>query len=156
MIPDEDKLGATAVELTTRLAVFMGGRAAEAITFNEISTGAANDLKQATRIARAMVTQYGMSSEVGPMSISEDSEVFLGRDLGRTRSVSEATARMVDGEVKRLLMEADAMARSILNQNTHILERLAQFLLIEETVEGRKFEELVQGLNPVYPVPQTA
>jgi cell division protease FtsH len=156
MIPDEDKLGATAEELTTRLAVFMGGRAAEALTFNEISTGASNDLKQATRIARAMVTQYGMSSAVGPMSIAEESEVFLGRDLGRTNNVSEATAQLVDGEVKRLLTEADALAASILNQNTHILERLAQLLLVEETVEGPQFEEVVQGLNPVYPVPQTA
>ena len=156
MLPDEDKLGATAVELTTRLAVFMGGRAAEALTFDEISTGASNDLKQATRIARAMVTQYGMSDALGPMSISEESEVFLGRDLGRSRSISEATARLVDDEIKRLLTEADAVARSILNQNTHILEKLAQQLLVEETVEGRQFEEIVQGLNPVYPVPQTA
>ena len=156
MLPDEDKLGATAEELTTKLAVFMGGRAAEALTFNEISTGASNDLKQATRIARAMVTQYGMSEAVGPMSISEETDVFMGRDFGRSRPISESTARMVDGEVKRLLSEADAVARSILNQNTHILEKLAQLLLVEETVEGVQFEEIVQGLNPVYPVPQTA
>ena len=156
MLPDEDKLGATSEELTTRLAVFMGGRAAEAITFNEISTGASNDLKQATRIARAMVTQYGMSDALGPMSISEETDVFLGRDFGRGRPVSESTSRLVDDEVKRLLTEADAVARSILNQNTHILEKLAQLLLVEETVEGVQFEEVVQGLNPVYPVPQTA
>jgi len=156
MLPDEDKLGATAHELTTRLAVFMGGRAAEALTFNEISTGASNDLKQATRIARAMVTQYGMSDAVGPMSITEESEVFLGRDLGRSRNVSEATSRLVDAEVKRLLTEADDLALSILNQNTHILEKLAQLLLVEETVEGAQFEDIVQGLNPVYPVPRSA
>ena len=156
MLPDEDKLGATARELTTRLAVFMGGRAAEALTFDEISTGASNDLKQATRIARAMVTQYGMSEAIGPMSITEDSEVFLGRDIGRTSPVSEATAERVDAEVKRLLTEADALARSILHQNPQILERLAQLLLVEETVEGAQFEEVVSGLNPVYPVPRTA
>ena len=156
MLPDEDKLGATSEELTTKLAVFMGGRAAEALTFNEISTGASNDLQQATRIARAMVTQYGMSETIGPMSISEQTDVFMGRDFGRTSSVSESTARMVDTEVKRLLSEADAVARSILNQNTHILEKLAQILLSEETVEGVQFEEIVQGLNPVYPVPQSA
>ncbi len=156
MLPDEDKLGATAEELTTRLAVFMGGRAAEALIFDEISTGAANDLKQATRIARAMVTQYGMSDAVGPMSISEENDVFLGRDFGRSATVSEATSQLIDTEVKRLLREADALARSILNQNTHILEKLAQVLLVEETVEGPKFEAVVSDLNPVYPVPQTA
>ena len=156
MLPDEDKLGATARELTTRLAIFMGGRAAEALTFGEISTGASNDLKQATRIARAMVTEYGMSEALGPMSISEDGEVFLGRDLGRTRNVSESTAQLIDAEVKRLLREADALAHSILRQNPHILERLAEVLLDVETVEGARFEEIVSGLNPVYPVPQTA
>jgi cell division protease FtsH len=156
MLPDEDKLGATSEELTTRLAMFMGGRAAEALTFNEVSTGASNDLQQATRIARAMVTQYGMSDALGPMSISEETDVFLGRDFGRGQTISESTARLIDNEVKRLLTEADAVARSILNQNTHILEKLAQLLLAEETVEAVQFEEMVQGLNPVYPVPQTA
>jgi cell division protease FtsH len=156
MLPDEDKLGATAGELNTRLAIFMGGRAAESLTFGVVSTGASNDLQQATRIARAMVTEYGMSEALGPMSIQQEGQVFLGRDLGRSRTISESTAKLVDGEVKRLLQEADAMAHSILRQNTHILERLAQLLLEVETVEGRQFEEVVSGLNPVYPVPQTA
>jgi len=156
MLPDEDKLGATARELTTRLTIFMGGRAAEALTFDETSTGASNDLKQATRIARAMVTEYGMSEAVGPMSVSEGGEVFLGRDLGRTRQVSEATAQLIDNEVKRLLREADALALSILRHNRHILEQVAQHLLEVETVEGAQFEEMVQSLNPVYPAPQMA
>jgi cell division protease FtsH len=156
MLPDEDRLGATLAQLRTRIAIAMGGRAAEILAFDEISTGAAQDLRQATAIARAMVTEYGMSEAVGPMAISEDQEVFLGRDFGRTRNVSEATARMVDGEVKRFLDDADQLARSILRQNLHILERLAQLLLDKETVEGVEFEQVVSGLNPVYPVPNRA
>jgi cell division protease FtsH len=156
MLPEEDRLGATLRQLLTRLAVFMGGRAAELLAFDEISTGASNDLRQATRIARAMVTEYGMSDVVGPMSINDEGEPFLGRDLGRRATVSERTSQLIDEEVKRLLNEADALARSILRQNMHILERLAELLLEQETVEGTEFEEVVQGLNPVYPVPSSA
>jgi cell division protease FtsH len=156
MLPEEDRLGATVRQLLTRLAVFMGGRAAELLAFDEISTGASNDLRQATRIARAMVTEYGMSEAVGPMSIGDEGEPFLGRDLGRRATVSEHTSQLIDGEVRRLLDEADALARSILRQNMHILERLAELLLEQETVQGAEFEEVVQGLNPVYPVPSSA
>lgn len=156
MLPDEDRLGATLRQLRTRIAIAMGGRAAELLAFDEVSTGASNDLKQATRIARAMVTEYGMSEAVGPMSLSEEAEVFLGRDFGKAQNVSEATARLVDGEIKRFLDEADQLARSILQQNKHILERLAEVLLDKETVEGNEFEDMVSGLEPVYPLPHPA
>jgi cell division protease FtsH len=151
MLPDEDRLGATVAELRTRLAIFMGGRAAEELALDELSTGASNDLKQATRIARAMVTEYGMSEVLGPVSLNEDSEVFLGRDFGRVQEFSEHTSRMVDTEVKRMLDEAYSIAHSVLKANFHILERLAQILLEKETVEGREFEEVVVNLNPVFP-----
>ncbi len=153
MLPEEDRLGATLRQLLTRLAVFMGGRAAEVLAFDEISTGASNDLRQATRIARAMVTEYGMSEAVGPMSMGDEGEPFLGRDLGRRSATSESTAQLVDQEVKRLLDEADGLARDILRQNMHILERLAELLLEKETVDGAEFEAVVQGLDPVYPAP---
>ncbi len=156
MVPDEDRLGATLSELSTRLAIFMGGRAAEDIVLNELSTGASNDLLQATRLARAMVTQYGMSDVLGPMAIDDQSEVFLGRDFGRTQDHSQETARRIDDEVQRLLEEANDLAQTILRQNVHILERLAELLLAQETVEGEEFERVVAGLNPVYPVPHTA
>jgi cell division protease FtsH len=152
ILPDEDALDYTSDQLRNRITFMMGGRAAEIMRFQELTTGASNDLKQATRIARAMVTEYGMSDRVGPVSIQEGQEVFLGRDMGRTRSVSEATAQLVDAEVRRILDEADALAQSILKQNMHILERLSQVLLENETVEGAEFEEVVQGLDPVYPV----
>jgi cell division protease FtsH len=155
-LPSEDVLSATLDQLRARTVVAMGGRAAEIIAFQEISTGASNDIKQATAIARAMVTEFGMSEKVGPVSITEEGEVFLGRDFGRTRSISEHTAELVDAEVKRILDEADALAATLLRQNNHILERLANLLLEKETVGGEEFEEMVHRLNPVYPVPQSA
>jgi cell division protease FtsH len=153
ILPDEDRLGATVDELRARLAIFMGGRAAEELVLSEISTGASNDLKQATRIARAMVTEFGMSERLGPMSLGDDGEVFLGRDFGRVQDHSEHTSRVIDDEVKRFLDEAYAIASGILKANLHILEHLAQRLLEKETVEGREFEEMVAGLNPIYPTP---
>ncbi len=150
MLPEEDRLSATAQQLVARLAVAMGGRAAEIIAFDEISTGASNDLQQATRIARAMVTEYGMSPAVGPMSVASGNEPFLGRDLGRTgTSLSEATSRLIDEEIKRFLYEADALAIGILRANLHILEGMAELLLEKETVGGVEFEALVSGLVPV-------
>ncbi|MCB9777760.1 MAG: ATP-dependent metallopeptidase FtsH/Yme1/Tma family protein [Alphaproteobacteria bacterium] len=156
MVPSEDRLGATLDELRTRLCIFMGGRAAEQLILGELSTGASNDLQQATRLARAMVTQYGMSEAVGPMAIDEQGEIFLGRDLGRIQEHSQETARVVDKEVQRLLTEAYDLAVRVLDQNQHILERLARLLLDEETVEGEQFERVVVDLEPVYPVPRPA
>jgi len=156
ILPDEDQYGATLAQLRTRLAIFMGGRAAEEIVLNDCSTGAANDIEQATRIARAMVTRFGMSDQIGPMAIEESSdEVFLGRDFGRMKHTSEHTAELVDSEVRTLLDHAYDMARGVLTSNLHILHRLAQLLLEKETVDGGEFQRLVEGLNPV-PVPQSA
>jgi cell division protease FtsH len=149
MLPEEDRLGATLPELRDRLTVFMGGRVAEQLCLAEISTGASNDLKQATRIARAMVTEYGMSEAVGPMSLDPGEELFLGRDYGRVVEHSEATSRLVDEEVKRLLGDAQEAARRLLTRNMHILESLARALLERETVDGEEFEEIVRGQGPV-------
>ena len=151
MLPDEDRLGATVNQLKTKLAIFMGGRAAEELALDDYSTGAANDLMQATRIARAMVTQYGMSDVLGPTTLNESAEVFLGRDFGRKQDYSESTAMKVDQEVKRLCDNAYAQARNILTANMHILHRLAEVLLESETVDGAEFEEVVSGMNPVLP-----
>ncbi len=156
MLPDEDRLGATLEGLKTRLAIFMGGRAAEQVVLDEISTGASNDLSQATRLARAMVTQYGMSTILGPMTTDSGGEVFLGRDLGRIREHSEETARQVDAEVHRLLEQAVDRAVKILKANGHILDRLAERLLETETVEGTEFETIVASLNPIYPTEEPA
>ncbi len=156
MLPDEDRFGATEAELQTRLSICMGGRAAEQIAFNELSTGASNDLKQATRIARSMITDYGMSGALGPVNLSDEGEIFLGRDYGRVQGFSEATSQTIDREVKRLLENGADLASSILRQNLHILDSLAALLLEKETVEGEEFERTVAGLNPIYPVQHTA
>ena len=150
MLPDEDRLGASAPQLHAMLTVLLGGRAAELLSFQEFTTGASDDLKRATRIARAMVAEYGMSQSLGPMSLQEDGEVFVGRDFGRVRNISEDTAREVDHEVRRILDEADARARSILSQNAHILEALAQLLLEQETVDSADLETLVNASNPSF------
>jgi len=156
MHPDEDRFGMTAAQMHTMIAVYMGGRAAEEIVLDELSTGASDDLRQATRIARSMVAEYGMSAELGPVSFAEGGEVFLGRDLNRVRQFSQSTARLIDDEVRRMLDEAYRLAHTVLRQNIHILHRMAQILLEKETVEGTEFEEVVAGLNPVYPVPDPA
>jgi cell division protease FtsH len=151
MLPDEDRLGATIDQLKTRLTIFMGGRAAEKLALDEFSTGASNDLMQATRIARAMVTEYGMSEALGPITLNEDNEVFLGRDFGRKQGFSEDTASKIDQEIKRLCDNAYSQATTILSANMHILDRLAEVLLECETVDSLEFEEVVSGMNPVIP-----
>ncbi|MFT5679560.1 MAG: cell division protease FtsH [Myxococcota bacterium] len=151
MLPDEDRLEATTDQLTARLAVAMGGRAAEEIIFKEITTGAHNDIKQATELARAMVTQYGMSEAIGPMNLSGQGEVFLGRDYSKVQAHSEDTSRLIDREVRRLLEDAYTLASKILNENNHILERVSELLLDKETLGSKEFGALVASLNPVEP-----
>ena len=156
MHPDEDRYGYTAAQMRTMMAIFMGGRAAELLVLDEMTTGAKDDLRRATRLARAMVAEYGMSEALGPVSFSDDGEVFLGRDFARQADYSPSTARMIDEEVRALLEQANSLALSVLEQNSHILHRLAQVLLEKETVEGDEFETVVASLNPIYPVPVTA
>ena len=124
----------------------MGGRAAEEIFIGEVSTGASNDLKQATDIARLMVRDYGMSGEVGPVSLAEQGSVFLqSAALPEMRSYSEQTARLVDAEIRRLTQEALERARSVLRANRALVEALAARLLATEVVEE---PELVRILGP--------
>ena len=151
MLPQEDRLEATTEQLNARLAVAMGGRAAEEIVFNEITTGAHNDIKQATELARAMVTEYGMSDAIGPMNLSGQGEVFLGRDYSKVQSHSEHTSRLVDSEVRRLLEDAYGLASGILKDNRHILERVSEMLLDKETIGAGEFSDLIASLGPVQP-----
>ncbi|MEL6342674.1 MAG: ATP-dependent zinc metalloprotease FtsH [Myxococcota bacterium] len=156
MFPNEDRLEATTEALSARLAVAMGGRAAEEIVFEEITTGAHNDIKQATELARAMVTEYGMSEAVGPMNLGGQGEVFLGRDYSRVQQISEHTSRLVDSEVRRMLEDAYSTASRILADNRHILDALAEKLLDQETIDHEEFGPLVASLNPRQPVLQGA
>lgn len=146
MFPKEDQLGATTEQLNTKLIVYMGGRAAEEIIFNEITTGAQNDIQQATKIARAMVTEFGMSKAVGPMNLSGDGEVFVGRDYSKKSSTSEHLSQLVDSEVKKLLEEAYTQAKEIIEGNLETLHTVANRLLETETINKDEFESLSENV----------
>jgi len=136
-LPLEDKYLTSRVDITNRLAILLGGRAAEELAFNEITTGAADDLSKATAYATRMVTEFGMSEIVGPLSLKKpDQEMFMGRDLNKGGAFSERTMQLVDEEVKRIVTEAQAKARSILAANKKALDTLAQSLFDREVLSG--------------------
>jgi cell division protease FtsH len=156
-IPEEDRHSYSRDYLIGRLVMLFGGRVAEEMVFGpeKVTTGAGNDIERATQMARKMVMQFGMSDAIGPMAIGDsEQEVFLGRDLGQRRQVSERTAQLVDAEVKRLLDEAYEEARVILEANRELLESLAGALLERETLDREQVEMLAAGrqLPPITPV----
>jgi cell division protease FtsH len=141
-------------QLQSELAVAFGGRVAEEIVFNRISTGASNDIKQATDLAQKMVRAWGMSSSLGPLSYSKDEEqIFLGREIAQHRDYSEATAKNIDEEIKNLITEAYGKAKTVLNDNIDILHKLAELLLEKETVMGAELDELIHSLRPGIELP---
>ena len=143
--PLEDRFLATEPELKETLAYAMGGQVAEEIVYGEISTGAQNDLEKATQIARAMVTQYGMSDEIGPLSLGHDdpNAFFSGP------KISGATAERIDKEVSRLLSEAHDQAERILVEHRDMLDRLAALLIVTETIDGEDLEAYTGGTKPI-------
>ncbi|MGE5093248.1 MAG: ATP-dependent zinc metalloprotease FtsH [Bacillota bacterium] len=148
-LPDKDRYGMTKEFLLGRLAISFGGRVAEELIFGpeKVTTGAGSDIEQATAIARRMVTQFGMSDRVGMMAVGDrEQEIFLGREFGQRREISERTAEMVDDEIKRLLDEAHTRARSILTENRPLLDRIAATLLERETIDREDMEKLVNDL----------
>ena len=146
MLPKEDRSYATKTELMDRLKVAMGGRVAEEIVLQEISTGASADIQQASRVARSMVMQYGMSEKLGPISYGEspNHQVFLGRDFNHQRNYSEEVACDIDKEVRRYMDEAYEACRTILQENRDKLELIAQALLEYETLSAKQLEELME------------
>jgi cell division protease FtsH len=145
-LPEHDKYGRGRRELEAILAKAYGGRVAEEVIFNEISTGAASDIQQATDMARKMVCEYGMSDKLGPISFSDEEEhMFLGREIARTQKHSEETSRLIDSEVRRLIDEALGKARDIISKNREKLEVLAQALLKFETITGEEVGMLLRG-----------
>jgi cell division protease FtsH len=149
--PLEDRYLMTEPELDDRLAILLGGRTAEEIAFEQISTGAQNDLERATEIARAMVVEYGMSEKLGPLSFGRDG--FRGADgrllfPGEHRDMSDDTARIVDEEVTRIVNQAHDRARTILQERKELLGRLARLLMEREVLEGKELRELVEGRVP--------
>ena len=148
-MPKEDKYYNTKQQMEEELIVLLGGRVAEKIIMDDISTGASNDIQRATDIARKMVTKYGMSEKIGPIDFSStQSEVFLGRDFANTNQLSEQTASLIDSEVKELIHTAYERCEQILRDNMEILHRLAQFLLDNETMDNGQLEAIYKGEEP--------
>ena len=145
MLPKEDRSYATRGELMDKLKVAMGGRVAEEVMLGEISTGASQDIQQASRIVRGMITQYGMSDVLGPIAFgeSQDHQVFLGRDFNHQRNYSEEVACEIDKEVRRYIEDAYEACRKIITENRDKLELIAQALMERETLEAAELEELV-------------
>ena len=146
MLPKEDRNYATRSELMDRIKVAMGGRVAEEVVLQEISTGASQDIKQASRIVRSMVMEYGMSNVLGPVSYGEgsDHQVFLGRDFNNQRNYSEEVASEIDKEVRRITEDAYASCRTIIRENRDKLELIAQALIERETLTAKELEELFE------------
>jgi cell division protease FtsH len=141
-------------QLQSELAVAFGGRVAEEIVFNRISTGAANDIKQATDLAQQMIRTWGMSEDLGLLCYAKGEEqVFLGREIAQHRDYSEATAQKIDNEIHRLIDNAYKRAREVLEENLDILHKLSDQLLEKETVMGAELDELIVSLRPDIKLP---
>jgi cell division protease FtsH len=151
-LPERDKLSMSYEQMTSRLAIMMGGRIAEEMIFGKekVTSGAQSDIEQATRLARMMVTKWGFSPELGTVAYGENQdEVFLGMQMGRQQNVSEATAQKIDSEVRRLVEDGLNDARRILTEKAHELEALARGLLEYETLTGEEIRNLLDGQPPM-------
>ncbi len=148
VLPDEDKYSQTRSEMLDKLAYMLGGRAAEEMVFHDPTTGAGNDIDKATSVARAMVTQYGMTERLGAIKLGDNnSEPFLGRDLGHTRNYSEDVAAVVDEETKKLLSTAHQEAFDILVENRDVLDSLVTALLEKETLDKAEIADVFAPLR---------
>ena len=144
-LPKEDKNYETRSSMRNAIVHLLGGRVAEQLTLDDISTGASNDIMRATEIARDMVTKYGFSEKIGTVNYSNSEEVFLGNDFTTHKNYSDEIAREIDAEVKRIIDEAYKEAERLLTENRDILTRVAEALLLVETIDGEQFEELFTG-----------
>ncbi len=148
-LPTEDKFLVSKSELVDELAMLMGGRTAEELIFADPTTGASNDIDRATTVARQMVTEFGMSEELGPLRFGQpQGEVFLGRDLNNTQDYSDEVAARIDSEVRRLVEDAHRVAREILEANREVLEELVAELVADETIETERVQQLFAGVQP--------
>jgi cell division protease FtsH len=144
-LPEDDRYLVSRSKFRDDIAGMLGGRAAEELVFDDITTGAADDLERATKVARKMVTEFGMSDRLGPLTFGQKEElVFLGRELGEQRNYGEEVASAIDEEVRRVVTEAHELAKKILTENRSKLDRLAQKLIEVETLEGEEFQVLLE------------
>ncbi|HTL99093.1 MAG TPA: ATP-dependent zinc metalloprotease FtsH [Holophagaceae bacterium] len=145
-LPERDRYNVTKEFMEGRIAICMGGRIAEEIFFNQFSTGASNDIQQATDMAKSMVTQYGMSEKLGPLNYGgEQHEIFIGRDFNQRRDISEETARTIDAEVHDIVMRNYERAKRIILEKRGALVAVAEALLIRETLDGNDVDILMKG-----------
>lgn len=147
ILPKEDKYYGTKETMREQIIHLLGGRVAEMLTLDDISTGASNDIQRATDIAKEMVTKYGFSEKLGPVNYSSSDEVFLGKDFSTRQAYSEETANEIDEEVKAIIEEAYDTARTILSEHLDQLTAVAEGLLEVETLDNRQFEELYDGVK---------
>ena len=155
VLPLEDKYSVTRNELQDQLTYAMGGRVAEEIVFHDPTTGASNDIEKATGIARKMVTEYGMTTDVGPVKLGSSSgEVFMGRDMGHGRDFSERIAERVDQQVRALIEQAHNEAYEVINANRDVLDKLALALLEKETLDHLELAEIFTDVKKLPPRPQ--
>ena len=146
MLPTEDRHYLTKSHLLDEITTLLGGRVSEDIVLQDISTGAQNDLERATTLVRKMITEYGMSEELGPLTFGKPQEqIFLGRDISRDRDYSEEVAFSIDKEARRIVEQCYRKAKQILEENIHKLHLVATTLMEKETIEADEFEALMQG-----------
>lgn len=149
-LPEKDHLTFRKIQLMDRIAMLLGGRIAEEITFGEdqITTGAQNDIERATDLARRMITTYGMSDKLGPMTFGKTNEhVFLGRDFGTDRNFSEEVASLIDREIKNIVEERYEAAKKILVENKDIMEEIVKVLLEKETLDAKEVDEIIERVK---------
>lgn len=154
-LPTEDHLSQSRTQLKHQICILLGGRVAEDLVFNEITTGASNDIERATKLARMMVCELGMSDEIGPLHLAESNQpVFLGRDFSTRNDISNETANKIDEEIKKLIDWAFNQAKSILTEHRDVLDRCSKALLERETIVADEFEKLINGeeLEPLQPL----
>ena len=144
-LPEDEKFFMTKGDMVNMIKHLLGGRVAEELKLDDISTGASNDLERATGIARQMITKYGFSKKLGPVSFSSNEEVFLGKDLSTRQNYSEETASEIDNEIKHILESCYIDTTAILKEHDEAFERVAQALLLVETLDGEQFNDLYDG-----------
>jgi cell division protease FtsH len=151
-LPTDDRYSYSKVFLYNNLAILMGGRVAEELVLNQITTGAGNDIERATDLARKMVCEWGMSDELGPLTFGKkDEEIFLGREIATRRDYSEEIALKIDSEVKRLVTENYERATRMLRENMASLKALAEALLEKEVLDAPEIDKIIQGATAQVP-----
>jgi cell division protease FtsH len=148
-LPQEDRYLHSKTEFEDKIAGMLGGNVAEQLVFGDTTTGASNDIEKATNLARAMVTQYGMSEKLGPLTFGRKEEmIFLGREISEQRNYSDEVAAKIDAEVREIIDRAYERARETLTAQREVLNKLAALLIEKETIEHDEFESLFEGVLP--------